>query len=115
VTVTPNPGEFQGDDGITYVVVPKDTIERRKIVTPTFILLVVCVVMNGVGLLGLWATNYYDSRRQERLGVTIDCNNAERLSELESGVSSLLGIPKNSIVIKPCLDRANPIPTDQTP
>lgn len=71
---------------------------RQKVVTPTFILLVVSVVMNGIGLLGVSVVTTDTNRvvgfvrdqtspaRQEQLQeqqdgllVQIDCNAASRL------------------------------------
>lgn len=74
----------------------------KKKADPTFILLCVAVVMNGLGLLAIWGANYFDSQRDSREVVEIDCNNAARLSELEEGVSQILNIPKDAIFIRPC-------------
>lgn len=83
-----------------FVEVPSEPVRKR--VDPTFMLLVVAVVMNGCGLLAIWASNYFDSQRDSSEIVQIDCNNASRLSELEEGVSAILGIPRDAIEIRPC-------------
>lgn len=74
--------------------------ERRRTLTPTFVLLILSIVMNGVGLLGISVvtsdtnrvvgyvreqTSPEAQKRQENLLngvlVTIDCNGASRLQK----------------------------------
>lgn len=86
-----------------------ENIERRRVVTPVFALLLISVIMNGLGMIGLGYLVWTKDADSRALVLSVNCNTREAIEDALQQIADRYGDDDFSISIR-CLD-----PDKETP